>query len=1166
MSKRYLLLISFFLSSYISFAQLSNFSLLVNTTNETCTGNGTLNFIVSGTVSGSTMSYSVFLLPNLGTPYAVVTTGNTLTGLNAGSYLVIATQTLGVNSGTKQNTITILNNISNLSFTTTSQKVKCGNDGIIIVNVNAGNPASYQLSFGPVTTGLQSSNVFNNLPVGNYQIRVFDTCGNAVVQSFTLLQENVGLTVLPSQIVDGSLNCNSLIVNHSFLAPVSSIIAFPLTFEFTVFPPSGGLPIVTTQVISNTSSTSVSQTIQYYYNQMFTYNLKVTDACLNQYVLNNNSIFISLDTNSSISTFCNNSFFEIDVASVISSFSVEFLSTPSGFNPTLFNANYPGPYIVNSLEFGSATNPVPVGNYSYKITDSCGRSIIKNFTINNPSPQTPTYNVSSNGCGALQILTGNTISMISAIITSAPAAYTGVLPNNISSLIVTSAAGSTILLNSLPAGNYVFSILDSCNNSHILSITVPIFQTSSININERPGCNNGIGSLSLSYLNNFTIASLSVVSAPNTFVNTLPFNINSFSNSTAFLGNLPAGQYTFRATNTCGGTQNNTITINGYTELVNTVQIEKFCSSFNLNFQHTSNSGTGQSFWLQKFDAINNTWEHPITGNVYTSGTPTSLNAIQINSNSIMTNLLFFGQLRIVKVSQVFVDSDPFITSCIKIINTFEVNALPKIESFDLIACNNGNTEVIINASGVNPIIYSITTKNGIPFLVNNGNLNVFSNLQAGIYNFQILDGCGNITNTIKEVLPINTLQIIPNSICNGQTGNLSVQNYPFLIYEWWKANDVSTILSTTNVLTFNPFNSATNSGTYFVRITNPSNATSCFNTVLSFNINSISSNPQAGNDKEVFYCGSPGILNLNSFLSGNFNATGNWTTTNTTLVLNQNTWNTNSAPFGNYIFKYTVLGFCNAIDEAIIIININENPSAPTFPNSLQICKGELVSISAGLNPPNTYFWIGPNGFTLNSNVLEIQDVQLINNGNYQVKIVSNGCESEWSNFNLEVITFPEFVLNENCLNNQKVISIAPLNNSFNLNDVQIAWTLPNGMTTNDLTVIANETGDYQVQISKFNCSETKNITVNQINCNIPTGISPNNDGKNDTFDLTGLNVKKLKIFSRWGREVFWADNYINQWYGQDYHNRILPTATYYYLIEFNNGELKSGWVYVMR
>jgi gliding motility-associated-like protein len=77
---------------------------------------------------------------------------------------------------------------------------------------------------------------------------------------------------------------------------------------------------------------------------------------------------------------------------------------------------------------------------------------------------------------------------------------------------------------------------------------------------------------------------------------------------------------------------------------------------------------------------------------------------------------------------------------------------------------------------------------------------------------------------------------------------------------------------------------------------------------------------------------------------------------------------------------------------------------------------------------------------------------------------------------------------------------------------------------------------------------------------------LSPNGDGDNDNFDLTSLGVRKLSIFNRYGSKVYDKANYTNQWRGQSDSDQELPDGTYYYVIEQNSGETKTGWVYINR
>ena len=220
-------------------AQLSNFTLNVTKTDEVCPNNGTLNFFVSNTASGSVILYSVYLLPNTSTPISIQS-GTTLSGLSAGNYSITATQTLGANSGTQQQNITIVNLVNPLSYQITSTNEICGNDGSITVSVLTGTVLNYEIISGPMTRPLQTSNIFSGLTAGVYQIRVFDTCNQGVVQAFTLLRSdnNLSLTIIPPYLT----SCNDVNIGFSFestLPTPQGAVRYPIQVITTLFLPTG---------------------------------------------------------------------------------------------------------------------------------------------------------------------------------------------------------------------------------------------------------------------------------------------------------------------------------------------------------------------------------------------------------------------------------------------------------------------------------------------------------------------------------------------------------------------------------------------------------------------------------------------------------------------------------------------------------------------------------------------------------------------------------------------------------------------------------------------------------------------------------------------------------------------------------------------------------------
>ncbi len=79
-----------------------------------------------------------------------------------------------------------------------------------------------------------------------------------------------------------------------------------------------------------------------------------------------------------------------------------------------------------------------------------------------------------------------------------------------------------------------------------------------------------------------------------------------------------------------------------------------------------------------------------------------------------------------------------------------------------------------------------------------------------------------------------------------------------------------------------------------------------------------------------------------------------------------------------------------------------------------------------------------------------------------------------------------------------------------------------------------------------------------------IPNGITPNNDGINDAFEITNTSCENISIhvYNRWGNIVFENDNYLNNWIGENNDNEKLPQGTYYIVIDLSNGSSKAMFI----
>ena len=156
-----------------------------------------------------------------------------------------------------------------------------------------------------------------------------------------------------------------------------------------------------------------------------------------------------------------------------------------------------------------------------------------------------------------------------------------------------------------------------------------------------------------------------------------------------------------------------------------------------------------------------------------------------------------------------------------------------------------------------------------------------------------------------------------------------------------------------------------------------------------------------------------------------------------------------------------------------------------------------------------------------------------------------------------------------EICDNTTTPLILTAVPDNYNASEVSIVW-YEDGMTLSGetgLTLSVLTGGYYEVEVT-FNSTGCTNIVGQEVitleNCVVPQAISPNNDGKNDNFDLSAFDVQKLEIFNRYGVLVYSRTNYTNEWHGQSDSGDELPVGTYYYVMRYQGGKEKASWVYI--
>jgi gliding motility-associated-like protein len=308
--------------------------------------------------------------------------------------------------------------------------------------------------------------------------------------------------------------------------------------------------------------------------------------------------------------------------------------------------------------------------------------------------------------------------------------------------------------------------------------------------------------------------------------------------------------------------------------------------------------------------------------------------------------------------------------------------------------------------------------------------------------------------------------------------------------------------------------------------------------------------------------------------------ATGNTITwfnamTGGSIVLNPTQVGVGTATY----YAESSIGNCISVGRTRVVLTITAIPNIPTVLSVIQpTCLVPAGSITV-TPQTNTEYSIG-NGYQ-QSNVF-----QNVSPGSYTISVrFLNNTTCPVSSTSVQVINvIPpaiQFDVAGECMSDDFVLTATAVGNSYDSSNVEYIWKDENGLqvdsnsnTLNVSDVIESKTNqtvfplNYTLTISSSStgCETTKSVLIAGIYCNIQKGISPDGNGSNEFLDLSLLDVRNLEIFNRYGLKVYSMPNYKNQWKGQTNKGEELPSATYYYVIEFNNGQTKTGWIYLIR
>lgn len=421
---------------------------------------------------------------------------------------------------------------------------------------------------------------------------------------------------------------------------------------------------------------------------------------------------------------------------------------------------------------------------------------------------------------------------------------------------------------------------------------------------------------------------------------------------------------------------------------------------------------------------------------------------------------------------------------------------------------------------------------------------NVFNNLPAGTYTvyYASANGCpGQSTITINEPSPLGAMATTTNASCNGGTDGTIVVNATGGSpgYQYSINGSTYQVSNQFNVM----------AGTYTIYVKDNNGCINSFTTIVDLT-NDLTFTPQ----NDAIICeGKSTQLTINS------NATQyNWSPS--TGLSNTSIYNpvANPTQTTQYIVKAT-LGIC-AVEDTVLV-NVNPAP-IPNAGADGYICYGQVFQLNA--SGGTLYQWT-PSTFLDNPNIPNPISTPT-KDWTYTLTVLSdaNGCASLTTDQVRIDVTPPIKVqtspFDTVAHSNDKIQLVAVPSDT---DVIDYTWTPSTGLNDPKLPnpiATAGAVGDvvtYKVITSTIaGCKGEGFVTIRVYkgpDIYVPTGFTPNGDGRNDRFTPFPVGIKSyhyFRVFNRWGQLVFSTTALHDGWDGK-LGGRDQPAGTYVWMVQ---------------
>jgi gliding motility-associated-like protein len=279
---------------------------------------------------------------------------------------------------------------------------------------------------------------------------------------------------------------------------------------------------------------------------------------------------------------------------------------------------------------------------------------------------------------------------------------------------------------------------------------------------------------------------------------------------------------------------------------------------------------------------------------------------------------------------------------------------------------------------------------------------------------------------------------------------------------------------------------------------------------------------------------------------------------------------------------KYNVESGCGNIPSPLVLFTVNQAPDIAAIAAPAAICEGSPLTLADPAVAVNGSTIINKEGWQLNgkyfnpSTPLTYAD----NDKNLTYKVESS-CGNVPSN-SVKVTIFP---LPQVTLPNELIASAderTTLTPEIKGTIVKYVWLPEEGLSCYDCETPVfqfKKSSNYKLTVeSSDGCRASSSIAIKLMERFMPNAFSPDGNGINDRFTVTGQNIKLVKsfrIYNRFGNLVFIRSNIHpndsnNGWDGTVDGKPVNQTTTFAYAIEYVNNEgnskIEKGTVMLIR